>query len=335
MNILLTSAGRRTYMVEYFRQALDGDGKVFASNSVLTSTLLRSDGFVITPNIYDKQYIDFLLSFCKEKKIEAIISLFDIDLPILAKNRKVFENANIKLVVSNFEATAICNDKWLTYKFLSNIGLKQTQSFLKIDDVKAAIKNGSISYPLFMKPRWGMGSIGIYRIDNDEELDVLYKKLHREIFNTYLKYESAADRDSSIIIQQAIKGEEYGIEVLNDLEGNYVTTFAKKKLAMRSGETDIAETVDPRPFEKIGQALSSHLKHIGNLDVDCFVTEKGDIYILEMNCRFGGQYPFTHNAGVNIPKQIIEWLKGNPTNPKYTTQKNGVKSCKEILPVLF
>lgn len=33
MNILLTFAGCRTYMIEYFKQVLNGTGKVFASNN--------------------------------------------------------------------------------------------------------------------------------------------------------------------------------------------------------------------------------------------------------------------------------------------------------------
>ena len=36
MNILLTSAGRRTYMVEYFKEVLNGNGEVHASNSDYT-----------------------------------------------------------------------------------------------------------------------------------------------------------------------------------------------------------------------------------------------------------------------------------------------------------
>jgi len=334
MNILLTSAGRRTYMVNYFKQALNGTGKVYASNSILTYTLLQADEYVLTPNIYDKSYIDFLISFCKEKSIQAIISLFDIDLPVLAKNKDAFEAAGIQLVVSSFEATSICNDKWKTFEFLSKIGIKQSPAFIRLNEAKKALLEGALNYPLFLKPRWGMGSIGIYKAETEEELEVLYKKLHREIFNTYLKYESAADTENCIIIQQAIKGLEYGIEVLNDLEGNYVTTFAKKKLAMRSGETDIAETVSPKPFETIAKKISSNIKHIALLDVDCFVTENGDIYVLEMNCRFGGQYPFTHNANVNIPLQIVKWLNHEATDNSLITQKNGVRSCKELSPVI-
>ena len=64
MNILLTSAGRRTYMVKYFKNALGGSGKVFASNSVLTNTLLQADEYVLTPYIYDNKYISFLVDYC-------------------------------------------------------------------------------------------------------------------------------------------------------------------------------------------------------------------------------------------------------------------------------
>ena len=335
MNILLTSTGRRTYLVEYFKKALQGKGKVYASNSIFTYTLTQADGYIITPNINNENYITFLINYCKTNQIEAIISLFDIDLPVLAKNKALFEKNGIKLVVSDYNVTQICNDKWSTYEFLVRIGVRQTPSFISLAETKAAITDGIVSYPLFVKPRWGMGSIGIYKVDNEEELDVLYKKLNREIFNTYLKYESSVDVNSCIIIQQAIKGQEFGIEILNDLNGKHVATFAKKKVAMRSGETDIAETVDPKIFEDVASRISEHLRHIANLDVDCFVTDEGDIYVLEMNCRFGGQYPFTHNAGVNIPLQIIKWLDGEQTDMCILTQKNGVRSCKELVPVVF
>lgn len=335
MNILLTSAGRRTYLVEYFKKALCGQGKVYASNSIDTYTLHQADGYVITPAIYDKEYINFLISYCKKNQISAIISLFDIDLPVLAKHKDEFEKEGIKVVVSDYNVTQICNDKWSTYEFLVRLGLPQTPSYLNLENLRKDIAEGVVNYPFILKPRWGMGSIGIYKACNEQELLVFYAKLHKEIFDTYLKYESQVDKDSCIIIQQMIKGQEYGIEILNDLKGNYVSTFAKKKVAMRSGETDIAETVETAPFEDITKLISAHLHHVAMLDVDCFVTETGERIVLEMNCRFGGQYPFTHNAGVNVPLQIIKWLNGEEVDKSLVIQKNGVRSCKELCPVVF
>lgn len=335
MNILLTSAGRRTYMIEYFKNALNGNGLVFAANSKLTYSLKKADDYILTPDIYDKNYIIFLIDYCIEKKINAIISLFDIDLPILSKNRKVFEDMGIKLIVSQEQTISICNDKWKTYQFLCSLGLKQSKTYISIEKCRNDLEEGKIAFPLIIKPRWGMGSIGIYEVETFEEIDVLYKKLLKYIFNTYLCFESRQDINACIVIQQKIAGKEYGLDILNDLNGNYVTTIAKQKLEMRAGETDIAQYVENTPFLDASIAISQSLKHIGNLDVDCFITESKEICVLEMNCRFGGLYPFSHLSGVDFPAQIVRWLDNLPTDEKLIIPQYNIIACKELLPVIL
>ncbi|MCE8465159.1 ATP-grasp domain-containing protein [Bacteroides nordii] len=335
MNILLTSVGRRTYMIEYFRKALASSGLVHASNSVLTYSLKQADKYVLSPQIYDDSYIDFLLSYCNVNNINAIISLFDIDLPILAKNKKRFTDCGIQLVVSNELVTKICNDKWHTYNFLKGIGINQSPTYISLKEAQDALNDHIMKFPLIIKPRWGMASIGVLEANNIQELNVLYQKLIDIIFNSYLKFESNSDIHSCILIQEKIVGDEFGLDILNDLQGNYVTTIAKHKLAMRSGETDIAQIVDSTMFIPISQNIANHLCHIANLDVDCFVAPNGNIYVLEMNCRFGGQYPFSHLSGVDFPKQIINWLQGGKTDISLLSPQIGVMGCKELCPVVL
>ena len=33
-------------------------------------------------------------------------------------------------------------------------------------------------------------------------------------------------------------------------------------------------------------------------------------YILELNARFGGGYPFSHMGGCDLPRAIVEWVSG-------------------------
>lgn len=67
MNILLTSAGRRGYLVEYFKKALEGIGEVHVGNSTPVSpSFYYADHAVVTPLIYDEAYIPFLLDYCKK-----------------------------------------------------------------------------------------------------------------------------------------------------------------------------------------------------------------------------------------------------------------------------
>lgn len=331
MNILLTSVGRRSYLVEYFKEALSGSGKVYVSNSSNISPAFQyADEYVVTPLIYDKEYISFLKNYCLEKNINAIISLFDIDLLVLAKHKKEFEDIGIKIIVSDESVIEICNDKYKTFLFLKENNFNVPQTYIDLTDAKEAIKNKKVEFPLMLKPRWGMGSISIYEVENMEELEVFYRKINREIEKNYLKYESAQTLGENILIQEKLKGQEYGLDIVNDLEKNFCTTFVKRKNAMRSGETDCAETIDSLMLRELGKEISEKIKHIGNLDVDLFLV--GDKpYILEMNARFGGGYPFSHLAGADLPKAIIKWLnKENVNKEELLTVKYNVVGQKDI-----
>lgn len=328
-NLLITSVGRRVYMVEYFKHALKGEGLVHAANSETTYALMSADAHVLTPNIYDSSYIDFLLSYCKENKITVLISLFDIDLPVLSKNKELFKDIGVTVLVSNFDLIQICNDKWATYQFLKGKGFKSPASFISLENVIKAIEDDKLHYPLIVKPRWGMGSIGIFEAENEEELKVFYKKTKNEILRSYLRYESQQEISDSVIIQEKIKGQEWGIDIFNDLSGEFVTCVPKRKLAMRAGETDIAKTSKNVDLYKFGKEISSHTKHVGNLDMDFFISE-GEYYILEFNCRFGGQYPFSHAAGVNFPKALFQMLKGEKASESVLAYEE-IKSYKDLV----
>lgn len=331
MNILLSSVGRRSYMVRYFKEALGKNGFVHASNSEQTYAMQIADNSVITPLIYDATYIDFLFDYCKKNDINAIVPLFDIDLPVLSKYKKEFESEGIKIIVPDLDFVRICNDKWLTYVFLKENGFNTPYTSLSVDDVIGALKNGLLKFPLMIKPRWGMGSIGIFEVDSKNELLILYNKTLNIIKESYLYYESKQDIEKSIIIQEKINGQEFGLDIFNDLSGNMLCCVPKKKLVMRAGETDCAEIIKNDELEAMGERLSKLTKHIGNLDVDCFYANR-KFYILELNCRFGGQYPFSHLAGVNFPKAIISMLSGEQVGEKILRFRVGVIGLKDLVP---
>ena len=329
-NILITSAGRRTYLVKYFKDYLKGNGEVHVANSsALSPTFEVADKYVVTPLIYDDSYIPFLLKYCKNNNISAIISLFDIDLPVLAKHRNEFENIRTKLIISDYDFVNICNDKWESFNYLKENNLPVPKTYIDLENAIEDIKNNNLHYPLIIKPRWGCGSLSIFRVNNEEELRVLYKKCREEILNSYLKYEANKNIDKSVLIQEIIDGEEYGMDVINDLNGNYMNTIIRKKVGMRSGETDCAEIMNIPELKRIGESLSKLSKHIANLDVDV-LGKDGMYYVLELNARFGGGYPFSHLSGVNLPGAIIEWLDGKEAPKSFFEEKTGVIGQKDI-----
>lgn len=309
MNVLLTSVGRRAYLVDYFKKEFGDNSKIICTNSSELSTALSvGDKSYISPMIYEETYIPFLLEICKKEKINILVSLFDIDLPILAYNKDKFENLGVKLILSDLSIIEVCNDKYKMNKFLKNNFFDTIYTGLSIED--EYIKNNISSEKKFiLKPRWGMGSLGIYISDEYEEAKYFYKKIRKDIDKSYLRYEAKQDIENSILIQELIEGKEYGLDIVNDLEGNYITTIVKEKLAMRSGETDIAKIVHFPLLEDFGKRIADKTRHIANMDLDLILNDKG-IFVIDMNARFGGGYPFTHKAGVNIVKIIKELLEG-------------------------
>lgn len=334
MNILLTSSGRRSYLVSYFKSALQGRGLVHASNSEYSPALNVADRHVITPLIYEDSYINFILNYAIENDITAIIPLFDIDLPVLSDAKEIFRKAGIKVVVSDHETTIICNDKWKSYMFLENNGFQTPKTYLNYNKVLEELRKNIIKLPLVIKPRWGMGSKGVYIADDEKELEVFYKKAMKEVKSTYLKYEAKNDFDECIIIQEYIEGSIHGLEAVNDLDGNHITTFVTNICDIRFGESYSAVTDNNVVLKQLGLALSEKLKHIGVMDIDCISSHMFH-YIIDLNVRFGGLYPFAHLAGANIPLAIINWLDNVEPDKELFKIKYGVKSVKDIVPMLY
>lgn len=309
MNILFTCAGRRTYLLKYFKENMHSSDKIIATDMQLSAPALQAaDIKVQVPAVYAENYVDITLDICKQHNVDILISLNDLELPILADNKERFESIGVKLIVSSPEVIDICFDKYKTAQWVESIGLNAPKTYVRLADAKDALARGEITFPLFMKPRWGSGSIGLETIEDMEELDIYYHLLLKKIKKTILA--TASVGDEYIMIQEKLTGSEFGLDVMNDLNGNHVAVSVKQKLAMRAGETDKAITCDLPIVREMGQKIGENLKHIGNLDVDIMQRANGDYCVLELNPRFGGGYPFSYEAGVNMPKAIIDWVKG-------------------------
>lgn len=322
MNILFTCAGRRTYLLKYFKENLSEGDKIIATDMQLSAPALHvADIKLQVPTVYDPQYIDTTLDICKNYKVDVLISLNDLELPILAENKNLFEKLGVRVVVSNPDVIDICFDKYKTAQWVEALRLNAPKTYVRLDDAKKALEQGEIHFPLFMKPRWGSGSIGLESIADMEELDIYYHLLMKKIKKTILA--TASVGEEYILIQEKLTGNEYGLDVMNDLCGNNVGVSVKQKLAMRAGETDKAVTVDNPEIHQMGEMIGKYLHHIGNLDVDIMQRANGDYCVLELNPRFGGGFPFSYEAGANMPKAIIEWCKGNEVDPQILVPQTG------------
>lgn len=328
MNLLLTSVGSRVCLLRYFKRAMNGIGLLHAAASNDKSPAFQfADASIVSPKSHEEKYIPFLLDYCAKNRIDAVIPFADPDLMPLALNRSLFEKIGVKVLVSNIETVSLCCDKWQTYNFCLKNNIRVPNTYLSVKDVLADIKKNKVSYPLVVKPRWGHGSLYVFEADDEDELRTLYKKTRKNSISSDFAHEADDRSDDIVLIQEKLNGQEYGMDVINDIDSNYMNSIVKIKYSMRSGSTECGEVIENSSLKKLGAFLSEKTRHIGNLDVDLFM--EGDTpYLLEMNPRFGGGSYFSYLAGTDLPLAIIKWMNNESVSQDLLKEKYGVVSHK-------
>jgi carbamoyl-phosphate synthase large subunit len=102
---------------------------------------------------------------------------------------------------------------------------------------------------------------------------------------------------------------------------------------MRAGETDVAEVVEDTTLNAAGRQLGEAFGHVGALDVDVFVD--GEVVsVLDVNARFGGNYPFAHLAGADVPLTYVRWALGEDVSDDALAVRAGTVGLKAIEPLV-
>jgi carbamoyl-phosphate synthase large subunit len=257
-----------------------------------------------------------------------LFSLHDWEAPFIAAAAERFQEVGVVLGVSSSEVLKICLDKFRTFEFCKENGIKVPQTFLSKQEALQAHDKQEIAFPLIVKARYGQGSLALYKVHSPAELSAACLLAKGQIAR-FADNRLHADCDPVVLIQECIEGPEYGLDVVNDFEGRFRACLCKLKLGMRAGETDSAVTLHDEALQNLGQTIGQKLGHVGMLDADVIVRD-GTPYLIEMNPRFGGHYPFSQMAGANVPAALIAMAEGQPVIPEWLVVRRGVKTQKSI-----
>ena len=332
-NVLIICANRRNSLLECFRVALKGRGLVFGADSSEDAPGLREAdrGFVVPP-FTDPDYINHLVGLCREHDVRLLISPHELELPLLARHREDFLAVGTIAVVSSPAVIETCLDKWAAYQLLQECGIDCPKTFRSLQEVQEALDRGEIALPLVVKPRWGSASVGVVFVEDADDLRPTYDFVRRQVARGSLAMASAADPRRAILIQEGIAGQEYGLDVVNDLDGRYAATFVRRKLAMWAGNTERAISVRSDALERLGAIVGRRLGHVGGLDCDVLEAD-GRLYFLDLNPRFGGGYLFSHLAGANLPGALAAWASGRAPDPSWLQCRPNVRGgrCDRVI----
>jgi carbamoyl-phosphate synthase large subunit len=294
LNVLVTAASRRVPLIRAFQRALAGSGAhgrvIVADVNPLSPGVHAADDWYDVPMADDPAYIDSILTICDHESIGLVVPTIDDELVMFGEARRSFDDRGIRVAVSPAETSRICNDKYLTAQYLREWEIPAAETWLPSQI--AAVPR----LPLFIKPRFGRGSVGAFPIKSSREL---------AFFREYV---------STPVIQEYLHGPEFTIDLCCDFQGRLLSVVPRERVVIRSGVTDRGRTVKDPKLMELAETLAHLMPFVGAANIQCRVVD-GRPVIFEINPRFSGGIPLTIAAGADFPRMLVEVSLGRRVQP--------------------
>jgi len=313
INILMTGAG-----------APGGPGIIKCLKEVPNSKLIvgdadhkasgkyLNDAFVLLPNAKDDNFINKVLSICKEKQINVIFPLVTMELFKFSKNIEIFKKNNVKILVSDFQNLSIANNKSSLYKHLEQKGIstpmfRVVKNYDEFYRAKEEIKSITSSY--CFKPSISNGSRGVRLVSDDlNEFDLLF---HEKPNSLYISDEKISDilKNNSfpeLLIAEILPGNEYTIDTIVANTGEPILILPRIRIKTNGGISVAGKFEKHTKIIDYCSQIIKSLNLVGPIGIQVKEDKYGDFKILEINPRIQGTSVAALGAGKHLPRLALE-----------------------------
>ena len=293
-NLLFCSVGRRGRLLRNVKETIGKTGLLCGTDNQSTAPALQfCDRQYVVPRITAPNYVDEILCICKENDIKAVTTLIDPEIEILAANTERFRAAGVIPLCPAPKSAIYCFNKYELFRYLTEKGIRTPLTFHDWDEFKSALTDGRISFPVFMKPICGSGSVGAHKVYTLEQAEADWNSGEHDYIIQELMTEGDCDADVYV----------------DTISHKAVAAFSKRKIETRiGGASKTISFKDPKLFKFI-QQICDVFEFNGPLDMDFFIKD-GEYYLSEINPRFGGAYLHAYGAGVDFIKLIVNNING-------------------------
>lgn len=213
------------------------------------------------------------------KKFDEQISRYQFDfiypamdgvLTIFAKYRSILR----PIVIAPESGTAeITRSKKKTYETLTGV--------IPVPEVYG--NKQKMSFPVFVKPDMGQGSVGASVIRSQEDLERILKK------------------QKDIIILEYLPGEEYTIDCFTNTKGKLVYSAARGRKRVKGGISVNTVFEDREIFWDYGEKINKSIRQKGGWFFQVKQDRNGTLKLLEVASRIAGTSSISRMAGANLP----------------------------------
>lgn len=233
------------------------------------------------PFVTDGGFIEKLNDVVREKQIDFIYPAHD---SVCLKLTEHMDELDAKVVTSPLRTVDICRSKAKTYELFAG------ESFVP---KTFADKSEITSYPVFVKPSVGQGSVGAVKINDERALDERLR---------------AGDE---VVICEYLSGTEYTIDCFTDIHGELKVASLRDRIRTKSGISMNSQSLeaDGRLLE-IANIINNTLEFNGAWFFQLKRNNEGEYKLLEISPRIPGTMGLSRNRGINFPVLTIYNMLG-------------------------
>ncbi len=290
--VLLTGVGKRYDVVTAFaEQAFT----IAADPSPLAPARYAADLAVAPPPIDDAAYVPFLREVCERHGVQAVVPLTDLDIEVLARS-------GLPAFVPAPEVCRATYDKYEAHLRLGGHGLPSPPTCLPGEEPE--------SFPVLVKPRRGSGARSLHPAADREEA---------EFFVRYVP--------EPVMVQRLMRGPEYSIDILCDLDGRCLNAIPRTMIESRGGESIKGTTLRDDELIELGRAVGEALPVRGPCTVQAFRDPELGLAVTDVNPRFGGAFcapMYAARPGRTYPELILRIATGAPVAPHVGDFEDGL-----------
>ncbi|PCJ64951.1 MAG: hypothetical protein COA58_11815 [Bacteroidetes bacterium] len=306
-----------------------------------TAGKILADSYFTVPSGDTEQYIPEILQKCIEHKISTILPITTKELLPLSKNKKLFIQNNINVLVSEFDELSVANDKGKLYAHLDKHHIA-TPSFCVVNNhleyIEAAKPYINSDTTFIVKPCFANGSRGFRIVGSDiNEGDLLFnhKPNSTHISSSKLNSILSSYRFPQLLVSEYLPGREYTVDCLIQ-NGDVKFIIPRLREKMNNG-ISVEGTIEKNDevIDYCYKILQS-LRLDGPIGIQVKYSIKDKPLIVEINPRIQGTTVALMGAGVNIPALCtdVQHLQ-NFTKPNEFPIKWGTKFIRHYNELYF
>lgn len=257
----------------------------------LVATSALAERFVQVPEVADERFEELLLGLIDEESINTYVPTFDAEIVLAARLREQGALPGVRVLAPPLWAAETCWDKRAADRWLDSAGFPAPETIPFILD--AWRDAGAI-----VKPRRGVGSVGVERVDGQERWAAW----------------CARDDLDDWIAQEIIEGPEVTLDCFRATHGSATRVLCRERVEVKSGVCTKARIFDDPELAGLGAAIGSELALGGVYCLQAMRHPERGWLVTDVNPRPGAGTRLSAAIGVLFHAAWFADAWGGPTD---------------------